>query len=141
MHIKTQFLIVRNLSKYINLLVLVVVLATLAKLVVILKLGLRSLSKRITSLIFLKKHALTHNFFCFKIIDNANSKFDLKIKEALHINWRKLNLNTQQSHLAIASVPRAPVCLCLFLFFYFLHFSFICRFHYLYSNYRYLLLS
>ena len=42
-----------------------VVLATLAKLVVILKLGLRSISKRITSLIFLNiytllKHALTH---------------------------------------------------------------------------------
>ena len=30
---------------------------------------------------------------CFKIIDKANSKFDLKIKEVLHINWRKPNLN------------------------------------------------
>ena len=30
------------------------------------------------------------------IFDKANSKFDLKIKEALHINWIKLNLNTQQ---------------------------------------------
>ena len=30
-----------------------------------------------------------------------NSKFDLKIKEALHINWRKLNLNAQQNHLAL----------------------------------------
>ena len=48
-----------------------------------------------TSLIFLNsctlpEHALTH---CFKIIDKANSKFDLKIKEALHTNWRKPNLN------------------------------------------------
>ena len=42
-----------NLSQYINLLVLAVVLAILAKLVVILKLVLRSISKRITSLIFL----------------------------------------------------------------------------------------
>ena len=31
----------------------------------------------------------------------ANSKFDLKIKEAWHINWRKPNLNAQQNHLAL----------------------------------------
>ena len=86
---------------------LTVVLAILAKLVVILKPGLRNISKRITSLIFLNiyttppKHALTHIILCFKIIDKANSKFDLKIKEALHINWRKPNLNAQQNHLAL----------------------------------------
>ena len=28
-----------------------------------------------------------------KIFAKANSKFDLEIKEALHINWRKPNLN------------------------------------------------
>ena len=49
----TQFLMIRNLSQYINLLLLPVVLATLAKLVIILKLELRSISKRIASLIFL----------------------------------------------------------------------------------------
>ena len=38
---------------------------------------------------------------CFKILDTANSKFDLKIKEALHINRRKPNLNAQQNHLAL----------------------------------------
>ena len=37
---------------------------------------------------------------CLKIIDKANSKFDLKIKEALHISWRKPKLNAQQNHLA-----------------------------------------
>ena len=40
----------------------------------------------------------------FKIIDKALSKFDLKIKEALHINWinwRKPNLNAQQNHSAL----------------------------------------
>ena len=42
-----------------------------------------------------------YNSLCFKIIDKANSKFDLKIKEALHINWRKPNLNAQQNHLAL----------------------------------------
>ena len=85
---------------------LAVALATLAKLVVVLKLGLRSISKRITSLVFLnictpRQNALTHIILCFKIIDKANSKFDLKIKEALHINWRKPNLNAQQNHLAL----------------------------------------
>ena len=64
-HIKTQFLMIWNLSQYINLLVLSVVLAILAKLVVILKLGLRSIWKEITILIFLNictpsQHALTH---------------------------------------------------------------------------------
>ena len=84
---------------------LAVVLASLAKLFVILKLGLRSIPKRITSLIFVNiytppQHALTHNSVSFKIIDKANFKFELKIKEALHINWRKPNLNAQQNHLA-----------------------------------------
>ena len=42
-----------------------------------------------------------YNSRCFKITDKANCKFDLKIKEALHINWRKPNLNAQQNHLAL----------------------------------------
>ena len=64
------------------------IVATLAKLVVIFKLGLRNISRRITSLIFCKhytppQHALT------------------RITEALNINWRKPNLNAQQLHLLI----------------------------------------
>ena len=43
----------------------------------------------------------SYNCFCFKIIDKVNSKFDLKIKEALHINRRKPNFNAQQNHLAL----------------------------------------
>ena len=43
----------------------------------------------------------SYNSLCFKIIDKANSKFELKIKEALHINWRKPNLNAKQNHLAL----------------------------------------
>ena len=35
----------------------------------------------------------SYNSLCFKIIDKAHSKFDLKIKEGLHINWRKPNLH------------------------------------------------
>ena len=86
------------------------VLATLAKLVVvILKLGLRSVSKKVTSLIFLNiytpaKHdysLYSYNSLCLKIIDKANSKFDSKIKEVLQINWIKANLNAKQNHLAL----------------------------------------
>ena len=33
----------------------------------------------------------SNNSLCFEIIDKANSKFDLKIKEALHVNWSKPN--------------------------------------------------
>ena len=102
-----------------------IVLAILAKLVVILKLGLRSISKRIISLIFLNiytppQHALTHIIlFTSKIIDKANSKFGLKIKEALHINWRKTNLNAQQNDLSLTlslSLP-SPLFFSFFPFF------------------------
>ena len=43
----------------------------------------------------------SYKSLCFKIIDKTNSKFDLKIKEAFHINWRKPNLNAKQNHLAL----------------------------------------
>ena len=43
----------------------------------------------------------SYNSLSFKIIDKANSKFDLKVKEALQINWRKPKLNVQQNHLAL----------------------------------------
>ena len=43
----------------------------------------------------------SYNSLCIKLIDKANSKFDLKIKEALHIDLRKHNLNAQQNHLAL----------------------------------------
>ena len=35
----------------------------------------------------------SYNSVSFKITDKTNSKLDLKIKEALHINWIKPNLN------------------------------------------------
>ena len=43
----------------------------------------------------------SYNSLRFKINDTANSKFDFKFKEAVHINWRKPNLNAQQNHLAL----------------------------------------
>ena len=43
----------------------------------------------------------SYNSLSFKVVDKANSKFDLKIKEALHIYWTKPNVNSQQNHLAL----------------------------------------
>ena len=36
---------------------------------------------------------------CFEIIDSASTKFQLKLKEAIHVNWEKPNLNQQISHI------------------------------------------
>ena len=87
---------------------LAVVLAILAKITVIIKLGLRKISKMITSIIFLNTYTPpqptcfdSFNRLSFKIIDKVNSKFDLTIKEALHINWKKPNLNAQQNHVSL----------------------------------------
>ena len=84
----------------------IVVLATVANFVVILKLELRKIYIRTGTLIFLHMHtppqyALTHMILFFQIIDNTKSKFDSKIKEDLHINWIKANLNAQQNNLAL----------------------------------------
>ena len=65
------------------------------------------------------------NSLCFKIIDKANSKFDLKIKKALHINWRKPNLSAQQNHLVLT--------LLLSVLFFWLDFAIL--FHLLFSLY------
>ena len=92
----------------------------------------------------------SYNSLCFKIIDKANSKFDLKIKEALHINWGKPTLNAQQKSCSsdpflLVSVPplffsvffllaflfHPPLCLCFFFVLFFLRFSFIYCFYYL----------
>ena len=56
--------------------------------------------------IFKHLHSTTTGFdsydsLSFKIIDQTNSKFHLKLKEALHINSRKPNLNVQQNHLSL----------------------------------------
>ena len=40
----------------------------------------------------------SYNSLSLKIINKANSKFDLKIEEALHINWGKPNINAQQNY-------------------------------------------
>ena len=41
----------------------------------------------------------SNNSLSFQVFEKAKFKFDLKIKEALYINWRKPNLTTQQNHL------------------------------------------
>ena len=118
---------ISNLSQYINLLVQNFTLDTLAKPVIILKLELRNISKIITSLIFLNnytphQHALTRMALLllkYKINDKDNSKSDLKIKEALHINWTKPNLNAHQNHLALTLSLQLALTLLLFLFLFF----------------------
>ena len=35
---------------------------------------------------------------CFEILDSAPTKFQLKLKEAMHIDWEKPNLNQQVHH-------------------------------------------
>ena len=107
---------------------LAVVLATLTKLVAILKLGLRNILNSTTACFD------SYNFLSFKMIDKANSKFDLKIREALHINWTKPNLNAQQNHLApTLSLELVPPLL-FYLFFPFL-------FHLLFSLYLTLIIG
>ena len=89
------------------------------------KIRIEDISKRITSLILLNiytlpQYALTHIILFVLIIDKANSKFNLKIKEALQINWRKPNLNIQQNHLTLTRSLWPPlffsafVCCCSF---------------------------
>ena len=38
---------------------------------------------------------------CFEIIDRASSYFRLQIKKALHIHWKKPELNKQVEHVRI----------------------------------------
>ena len=64
------------------------------------------------------------NSLSFKIIDKANSKFDLKIKEALHIKWRKPNLNAQENHLALILSLYLASSLCSFLSLFFVAYLF-----------------
>ena len=77
------------------------------------------IKKNNKSHIFKHLHSTTtwfhsYNSLCFKIIGKTNSKFNLKIKEALHINRRKPNLNTKKSvsshSFTIASVPLVLFC-------------------------------
>ena len=39
---------------------------------------------------------------CFEIIDSASTPFKLKLKEAMHIIWKKPLLNKQQKHVSIS---------------------------------------
>ena len=66
----------------------------------------------------------SYNSVCFKVIEKANSKFDMKIKEDLHINWRKRDLNAQQNQLAltISLLLLCPLLLSVFVYFSFVGF-------------------
>ena len=43
----------------------------------------------------------SYSYLRFEIIYKANSRLELRIKEALHIHWRKPDLNAQQNHLVL----------------------------------------
>ena len=86
---------------------LAAVLATFTKLVIILKLGLRNISKK-DNKSHISKHLPSttacfhlYNSLSFKIIRKVNLKLDLEIKEALCIKWITPHLNAQQNHLAL----------------------------------------
>ena len=39
---------------------------------------------------------------CFEIIDSASAPFKLKLKEAMHIIWKKPSLNKKKKHVSIS---------------------------------------
>ena len=41
------------------------------------------------------------NSDCFEIMDRVSSYFRLQIEEAMHINWKKPELNKQITHVGI----------------------------------------
>ena len=83
-----------------------------------------------------------YNSFSKKIIDKDNSKFDLKIKEALHINWRRPYLIVHQNHVAITLSLNfcPPLLLFVFALYFFLSLSSII-FIISDTSYRHFLLS
>ena len=87
----------------------------------------------------------SYSSLCFKISDKANSKFHLKIREALHNSWRKRNFNAQQiTWLSPFGHSFCPPCSSLSLFVFLLLF-FVFLFDILFSlslrYYGHLLLS
>ena len=83
---------------------------------------MRSISKRITSPIFLNICSTATcfdscNSLYFKIIDKANPNFDLRIKEALHINWSKLSYSYSYYYSFCSPCSFLPLFVFLFLFF------------------------
>ena len=55
---------------------------------------------------------------CFEIIDFASTPFRLKLKEAMHIIWKKPPLNKQQKHVNVSITVWSS-----FIFNYYFHFT------------------
>ena len=67
----------------------------------------------------------SYNSLCFKIFDKADSKFDLKTKEAFYINWRKLKCTTKSfSSFSCYNICHPFSFLCVFVFFCCCYFCF-----------------
>ena len=63
---------------------------------------------------------------CFEIIDRASSYFRLQIKEAMHITWKKLELNKQVKHVDVTISIKVYCSITVSLSSYFLlYFSFV----------------
>ena len=80
------------------------------------------------------------NSLSFKIIDKTISKFGLKFKEALHINWRKPNLNAP-FYYSFCTPPPPPPPPFFFRVFVFFGISLSCIIFIISGTYRHHLLS
>ena len=47
---------------------------------------------------------------CFEIIDSASTPYKLKLKEAMHIIWKKASFNKQQKHVSISITVCSQTC-------------------------------
>ena len=100
------------------------------------------IKKDTKSHIFKRLHSTTvcfnsYDSLSFEIIDKAYPKFDLKIKEAVDISWRKPDLSTQKSQLALTLSLKLVLPIFSFPFLFF-PFSFIYYFFIFETNYRHL---
>ena len=67
----------------------------------------------------------SYNSLSFKMIDKANSKFDLIIEEALHVNWKKTKLKHSTELFISHLFTTASVHIVLRVFFFFFFFAFL----------------
>ena len=75
-------------------------LATLAKLVV--NISLQTSPHILKLLLSSERCRKSCSADRFQILYSAPTKFQLKLKEAMHINWEKPNLNQQVHHVNLA---------------------------------------
>ena len=75
------------------------------------------------------------NTECFTILDSAASKFQIKIKEALHIKWENPILNQQLRHLDLSLSFYLRCSFCLLFYCYVRYFCFPCISYFIFKLY------